>query len=452
VTAVPQSRGHSGATLFIGIRRWQLWSLPRPAVGFVLLVDALALVTLALGLRMSPLRLADVGTFAGLTLCGLVSVEGSRRLGSPASRQDRPYRDLLTTWTLPVAVLLPPVYAVLVPVPLYALAQWRVNRQPAMKRVFNTAAMAVAGFAAANLHSVLADRPAPYSLATLVQGPRQAGAVLVTAVVPAVVSTLLVAIVLRLAMPGISWRRALGTRDGLALDLVEACLGILLAVGITVAPELLVLALPPVLLLQRTLLHAELLEAARTDAKTGLANPAHWRTVAERELRRARQGGEPLAVLMVDIDHFKAVNDDYGHVVGDRVLAAVGAELQAGVRPRDLVGRFGGEEFAVLLPGTSLTAAEQTAQRLRRRVQQLTCPAGPGGRPVQVTISVGVAVMRSPAVDVTGLVDAADAALYRKWPRNSCHSPSVGVRYSSLGRRARRRARNARWAWIASVG
>jgi diguanylate cyclase (GGDEF)-like protein len=302
---------------------------------------------------------------------------------------------------------------VLIPVPLYALAQWRVSRQPAMKRVFNTAAMAVAGFAAATLHPVLAGRPAPYSLATFVQGPRQASAVLVTAVVPALVSTLLVAIALRLVMPGISWRRALGSRDGLGLDLVEACLGILLAVVITVAPGLLVLALPPVLLLQRTLLHAELLEAARTDAKTGLANPAHWRTVAERELRRARQGGEPLAVLMVDIDHFKAVNDDYGHVVGDRVLAAVGGELQAGLRPRDLVGRFGGEEFAVLLPGTSRSAAEQTAQRLRRRVQQLACPAGPGGRGVRVTISVGVAFMCSPAVDVAGLVDAADAALYR---------------------------------------
>jgi len=172
------------------------------------------------------------------------------------------------------------------------------------------------------------------------------------------------------------------------------------------------LAIPPVLVLQRTLLVAEFREAARTDAKTGLANSAYWREVAERELTRARGGGEPLAILLVDIDHFKLVNDRYGHLTGDQVLRGVADGMTQGLRPRDFVGRFGGEEFVVLLAGSDLHQAKQTAERIRARVADVVVPASNRGEPVQVTVSVGVAAFRDSGHSVHELLDAADTALY----------------------------------------
>jgi len=159
------------------------------------------------------------------------------------------------------------------------------------------------------------------------------------------------------------------------------------------------------------LLHAELLQSARTDAKTGLANPRHWREVAEREVIRARRGPQPLAVLMVDIDHFKRVNDAYGHLVGDRVLVAVAEQLRTAVRPLDLVGRFGGEEFVLLLTDASPASVARTAERIRAQVEQFPHHVERASQPLHVTISVGVAHLGSAAEDLNGLLEAADAAL-----------------------------------------
>ena len=107
--------------------------------------------------------------------------------------------------------------------------------------------------------------------------------------------------------------------------------------------------LPPVLVLHRAVLVHQLAEAARTDLKTGLLNAAAWHTQAERALSRNRRDDSPRGVLVLDLDHFKRVNDTYGHLAGDNVLVAVADALRGEVRDRDLVGRFGGEEFVVLL-------------------------------------------------------------------------------------------------------
>ncbi len=122
----------------------------------------------------------------------------------------------------------------------------------------------------------------------------------------------------------------------------ESCTGVLVALACAASPYAVLFALAPVLVLQRTLLLAEFRDAARTDPKTGLANSSYWCDVAEREIKRARSGGEPLAVLLVDIDNFKLVNDKYGHLAGDDVLRGVANGLTEGLRPRDFVGRFGG--------------------------------------------------------------------------------------------------------------
>jgi diguanylate cyclase (GGDEF)-like protein len=181
------------------------------------------------------------------------------------------------------------------------------------------------------------------------------------------------------------------------------------------------------------LLLAEFRDAARLDAKTGLANSGYWREVAERELTRARSGGEQVAILLVDIDHFKSVNDRYGHLTGDEVLRAVANGLTEGLRPRDLVGRFGGEEFVVLLAGSDLEQAQHTAERLRADVAAVAVATSNRPDRVQVTVSVGVAAFRDSGHSVLELLDAADTALYAaKHAGRNCVRVAAGSRQQVL--------------------
>jgi diguanylate cyclase (GGDEF)-like protein len=146
---------------------------------------------------------------------------------------------------------------------------------------------------------------------------------------------------------------------------------------------------------------------AVTDALTGLGN-RHWmQEMFERELARTQQSGHTLCLMMVDVDNFKRFNDQYGHISGDRVLVAVGDVLREHVRPTDLIARFGGDEFAILLPGADLAQAEQTAGRLRTQVEQLA----PSDLIMPVTISVGVTSCIG-GDDLAALLQRADEAMY----------------------------------------
>lgn len=392
--------------------RWDLWTLPWRAWTYVLAVDLLAVVALVVTFPSAGPTGEELGVLVALVLCALVSVEGSRHLGSPEARRDRPYKDMLSAWMLPCALLLPPFYALLIPVPIYLLVQLRVVRLPIVKRVFNGACAALAGCSAALLHVALAGGERPTTGPALLGTARGLGAVLLTAVVYSAASALLVAGVLRRVNRTMPFWAALGRWPLQPTEAAEVSLGVLVTLAAVVHPVLVVLALPSMLLLQRTLLHAEMLEAARTDAKTGLANPQHWRTVAEREVARAKRGRAALAVLLVDLDAFKSVNDRYGHLAGDQVLAAVAQELRAAVRPRDAVGRFGGEEFVLLLTDASLEDAKTTAERVRARVARLEHPVGRGQAPLRTTVSVGIAIFGAAAQDLTGLLAAADRAMY----------------------------------------
>ncbi|RYV49817.1 histidine kinase N-terminal 7TM domain-containing diguanylate cyclase [Pengzhenrongella frigida] len=136
-------------------------------------------------------------------------------------------------------------------------------------------------------------------------------------------------------------------------------------------------------------LRRELAEQAVRDGLTGLHNRRHLERVLEAAAGRTRDGGPPISAVMLDIDHFKRVNDRYGHAVGDQVLIRVAAELTRGVRAEDTVARFGGEEFVLLLHGVSADAAADRAELLRARCARLRVPTGDG--PVGITISAGIA-------------------------------------------------------------
>ncbi|MFN2321804.1 MAG: GGDEF domain-containing protein [Trueperaceae bacterium] len=145
---------------------------------------------------------------------------------------------------------------------------------------------------------------------------------------------------------------------------------------------------------------------AHTDALTGLGNRRQADLWLVRELQRADRYKRPFSVLMLDIDHFKRLNDDHGHAAGDRVLVDLAGELVAMVRASDAVVRWGGEEFLVLAPETGLEDAVQVAELVRRQIAKL--PLGDAHR---TTVSIGVAAHRS-GDDPDGLVARADAALY----------------------------------------
>ncbi|MDD5248363.1 MAG: diguanylate cyclase [Rhodocyclaceae bacterium] len=138
---------------------------------------------------------------------------------------------------------------------------------------------------------------------------------------------------------------------------------------------------------------ADLLESlAHLDALTGIPNRRSFDDTLQTEWRRCQRSGQPLALLMIDIDHFKAYNDHFGHGAGDRCLAAVAALLARNLaRPGDAVTRYGGEEFAVILPETKLEGAVRIAERLREGVAALAIPHAPAAGTPIVTISVGCA-------------------------------------------------------------
>jgi diguanylate cyclase (GGDEF)-like protein len=154
-----------------------------------------------------------------------------------------------------------------------------------------------------------------------------------------------------------------------------------------------------------------LFRAAIEDDLTGLYHRRYFEIRMNEELARAARHGDRLALIFLDLDHFKLVNDRYGHAVGDAVLRAVSGLLKNSVgRGVDIVSRFGGEEFVVLLPGTDLKGGEIVAERIRAMVEQLEVPH-PGGA-LRITISAGVAEVE-PGVDAEGLLQRADEMLFK---------------------------------------
>lgn len=155
----------------------------------------------------------------------------------------------------------------------------------------------------------------------------------------------------------------------------------------------------------------ELLALATQDALTGLLNRGAFDQQLAVEFERARRYGRPLALVMVDVDYFKGINDRYGHVTGDRVLSAVGQQLKSGLRGCDYAGRYGGEEMAMILPETALEGAWLAAERVRASIESMV--VHDPGVVLRVTVSAGVAVLTDAHADVNALIASADAAMYQ---------------------------------------
>jgi diguanylate cyclase (GGDEF)-like protein len=412
-----------GVLAGLDVRSWAWWQTPRPLrlyVGFV----PLAVFGLTIfAATQTTWHADDLAKFVLLLGCGMVSVAATPRTAYIPGGMTR---DFLTVWVLPVAILLPPVYAMLTPIPLQILTQFRVHRGVVYRRVFTVAAIAAAYGAASLVFRAFPASFAGHAIGSGTHALTFTVAVALCEIIGGRGHQLLVMAGIKLTDPTVRFVDLEFNREALQGDFAEFDLGVLITVVVAVNPALAVFAVPTVLLVRRFMMHAQLLAQSRVDTKTGLLNASTWEREASIEIARAVRTGTPLALALVDIDHFKAVNDTYGHLVGDKALRAVTDALQSQLRSYDLAGRFGGEEFAILLPHAHEVDALHVAERLRAHIAAMSIPVGndPGsGSAVRVTISVGVASLDGASRELTDMLAAADAALYyaKETGRNRTH-------------------------------
>lgn len=376
-------------------------------VGYLLSVVAAYLALVVVYLPGTAATAGNLALLAGLLACAAVCGEASRRLGEAAGLT----RDLQSVWTLPIALLLPPVFALLAPVALRVMSQLQRGRSLLYRQVMTAAALGLAHLAASEAFHRLLPGGGVRGALLDESSAQTIGLALGCAVLCYAANALLVTTAVRLSSPEVGWRQLLLDRESLLIDGADVCMGVVVFAAWVVSPLLVLVLLVPAVLLQRALTYVQLRTAAHVDPKTGLLNPGAWQQEAERELSRSARGDRPLAVLMIDLDHFKVFNDSYGHLAGDRALLAVAGALGGGLRLYDKLGRFGGEEFSVMLPNTDAAEARHVAERLRRSVADLViAEINPSAR---LTISVGGVSGAARDADLTDLLAAADHALYQ---------------------------------------
>ena len=389
---------------------WALWSLPRGLKAFVLAVVAAYVVATGSAAPFTSFRKHDLILFGVLLTCTAVAVELSRR----AKERSGWDKDVQGVWEFPIIILLPPLFALIAPISRLVLTQWRVSRPPLHRRVFSLSSIGLSyGAASLAFHGMSRALTGMTGLSyelvwTLL--------VTLSAVLQAVVNKTIIMTAIKGSDPTAQIRPRVFGREPLYNDSAEICISILLTYAVSGNLFLAPAALPVVTLLQRSLRHAQLLTDSRADSKTGLLNAATWERESAAEVTRAVRTRSPLAVALLDIDRFKVINDTYGHLVGDQVLKEIARTLSSMLREYDMAGRFGGEEFSLLLPQTRAVDAFRIAERVRAEIAGLSiiAPGATGGERVHVTVSIGVAALDSGSVrKLAELMAAADAALYR---------------------------------------
>ncbi|WP_300008008.1 GGDEF domain-containing protein [Pseudonocardia sp.] len=381
-------------------------------------MELTAFLLIGFGLLTESSSWADgvvVGVFFGLSL---LHAEIANNVETVRWRiTDDLHVDLSSVWLVAGAVLLNPPLAALLAVAIntYLWARSARVRAPVYRQIFSTAAIALSCLAASGVVRYVTGGRFEVS-------EPGAGllALMLAALVFFTVNTGLVAGAIAVSAPQAKVADIVGEWDENLLEFATISLGTLAAVAYIVNPWLVLFVFPPLLVLHRAVLVRHLELAASTDSKTGLLNAAAWHTQAERELQRGSRRVGPKAVLVVDLDRFKAVNDTHGHLAGDRVLAAVADAMRAEVRDRDLVGRFGGEEFVVLLRGLDEAGEGQVelaavAERIRSRIASLCVEMPTADGPLSIaglSASVGGSLFPGDGQDLRTLLQVADTALY----------------------------------------
>jgi diguanylate cyclase (GGDEF)-like protein len=398
------------------VRPWPLWGLRPWLIVYIAAVVVADVAAIALAATVGLGSGRDLGLFAALLICNAATAELTRRGGENVGV----VKDVYGVWELPVAILLPPLYAVVMPILRQALIQFRVRPAPVHRRVFTASAISLSYGVTSLAFHAMTGIPDGYRA---MPGGYKSGWMLAVAVAGILqwgINTGLVMPAIKGSDPLASLRDNFLRRETVQNDATELCVAVLVTCGIALSWLSILFALPFVTLLQRSFRHAQLVNASRIDSKTGLLNAGTWEREAASEVVRAVRTRTPLAVALIDIDHFKAVNDSFGHLAGDRALREVARTITVFLREYDLVGRFGGEEFALLLPQAKAVDAYSIAERIRAHIGAMPIDVhdDPGAERVRLSISIGVAALGARWDSVTGgqltdLLAAADAALYQ---------------------------------------
>ncbi|MEV6444901.1 GGDEF domain-containing protein [Amycolatopsis sp. NPDC051716] len=390
---------------------WKLWSLPGRVRFLVLGVDLLAFGVLVLSARAAPTpeQWVTAGWLAAAALPHLHAshlIERRRR-----DREGTPYVDLCSVWIFAGAIAVPLVLELVLVAVIYAHRWALVNRfdavRPPHRTVYTAATLALAAAAAAavlrstGVHEHLAGGARP--------GWADLAAVIVAAAVQWAVNTGLVGTAIAWTVTVEHPRRLIGSASDNLLEVSQLALGVFVALALLWWPPAALLMIIPTFALHQCVQLDQLKLAARTDQRTGLLNAIAWHDQAELALERTRGR---IGVLMIDLDWFKRINDTHGHPVGDDVLAEVATVLTRTVRRGDTVGRYGGEEFAVLLPDVDEAEVRAIAERIRVRIRALRITA-PTGEAVTLSATIGAALDPSaPGAGLDEMIRAADDALY----------------------------------------
>jgi len=378
---------------------------------FILFVEFAAVALTGFLATASPVDTGSVATLGVIIGLGVGMGEATRHVERVRRRfTDTPHVNLTSVWTFSAALVLPPVLTPIVVVVIYLHLFWRswyrVRSVHPYRLVFTSSTVIFAAYVAWTIRHFLApadvaDWRTPGTVLTIV----------FALVAYSATNSGLVACAIMLHDREWDTRRALGTAKETALEYGTLGLGAITALLLSFSPAWAVMIVPALLVLHRSVLMRQLEEAASTDQKTGLTNATAWTNLATAEIQRAARDDTRVGVLMIDLDHFKQVNDAHGHVVGDRVLQAVADVLASAARRYDVVGRWGGEEFVVLCPEVTKETLRAVAERIRERVRELR---------VQVedavveglTVSIGIALYPEFGPELQDVLLAADDALF----------------------------------------
>jgi diguanylate cyclase (GGDEF)-like protein len=394
-----------------GVRRCQVWSVKEPLRGYLVATPIVCAVALGLTAVNAQWQPRQALIFIALVGCGAIAVEATRNVKEP---QGTASRDLQSIWYLAIAIGLAPVYAFAAPIPLTFYKIVRTQPVILYRRIFSNATISLAyGSASLLFHAI------PNSIAGTHPGS-QNHALTWTASAAAcgilgwVINHALLLIAIKLSDPDARIRELIGSRESITSDSIELSLAVSVTLVVAINPVLMALALPTVVMQRRYLMRVQLVTHARIDPSTGLLNAATWQREATAELLRALRSGAPLALAMVDIDHFKDVNDTAGQFVHDQLIRDVAGMLKDQLPDHDLIGRFGGEAFAILLPSTGRDEARRISESLRDRIagEPIAIESGSQeGYVFRLTVSIGIAVLNESRRALAELILAADSAL-----------------------------------------
>ncbi|MFC4858031.1 sensor domain-containing diguanylate cyclase [Actinophytocola glycyrrhizae] len=408
-----ERQGYLG--IIVHPRRWAVWKQPWRMTGYAIgweLVAAGAIIVAVVG-SPAPHGL-DWFRFASLAICATVHIQLSRRQEERRrSRQSTVHIDLTAIWVFPAVLVLPVQLALLV-ILIVRVQRWFTARRPLNRFIFSTASLSCAAL----LTHITIEAFGDLSMVELT-GANSLRQFLVLALGGLVYLGTQVGIIggfFALGNQSPTARTVLGSREDNELEAVTVALGMVTAILLANFPAALVIMIVVSVVGNRIAEVRQLQVDVRTDPKTGLLNMRGWREVAEREMNRASRDDVPCALLMVDLDHFKSINDTWGHPAGDDVLEYVSHALRSATRPSDVIGRFGGEEFVLLLPDADVEEAATAAERIRQTISELHVPTtDKRGGPVAIsnrTTSIGVAVYPVHAATLDSLLQGADAAVY----------------------------------------